>query len=64
MTPAEKLGLVLRLSHNVRQLALAGIRRRFPAAAADEQRLRLAQLLFGDALAKAAYPAIEELDRS
>jgi hypothetical protein len=64
MTPADKLGLVMRLSHSVRQLALAGVRRRFPDASPDEQRLRLAQLLFGDALARAAYPEIERLDRS
>lgn len=64
MTPAEKLALVLRLSANVRQLALAGVRQRYPQASAREQQLRLAQVLLGDDLARAVYPEISALDRS
>ena len=63
MRPAEKLALVLRMSANVRQLALAGVRRRHPHASSHEQQLRLAQVIFGDDLARAAYPEIDRLDR-
>jgi hypothetical protein len=63
MAPAQKLALVLQISANVRRLALAGVRRRHPHASPREQRLRLAQVLFGDDLARAAYPEIAALDR-
>lgn len=63
MRPAEKLALVLQMSANVRQLALAGVRRRHPGASEREQQLRLAQVILGDELARAAYPEIDTLDR-
>lgn len=63
MRPAEKLALVLQMSANVRRLALAGVRRRHPHASSHEQQLRLAQVIFGDDLARAAYPEINTLDR-
>lgn len=63
MRPAEKLTLVLRMSANVRQLALAGVRRRHPDLSKHEQQLRLAQVILGDELARAAYPEIDTLDR-
>jgi hypothetical protein len=63
MTPAEKISLVVRMTANVRQLALAGIRRRYPNAPPREQQLRLLQLLYGDELARAAFPELDRLDR-
>lgn len=63
MTPAQKLALAQQLSANVRQLALAGVRLRFPDASEREQSLRLAEVLLGRDLARAAYPELEALDR-
>lgn len=63
MTPGRKLTLVIQMSANVRRLAVAGVQRRYPLASPHEQRLRLAQVLYGDALARAAYPEIAALDR-
>ncbi len=63
MAPAEKLALVRQISANVRRLAFAGVQRRYPHASPREQQLRLAQVLFGDELARAAYPEIATLDR-
>jgi len=63
MTPAAKLRLVLGMSASVRRLALAGVRRRYPDAGPREQELRLAKVLFGDELARRAYPELDALDR-
>jgi len=63
LTPGQKLSLVLRMSANVRQLALAGVRRRHPDASPREQHLRLAQVLLGEELARAAYPEIGDFER-
>jgi hypothetical protein len=63
MAPGQKLALVLQMSASVRRLAYAGVQRRHPHASPHEQRLRLAQVLFGDELARAAYPELETLDR-
>lgn len=64
MSPEQKLRLVSQLSATVRQLALAGVRQRYPAASAREQFLRLAQITLGDELARKAYPDIDALDQS
>jgi hypothetical protein len=61
MTPAAKLALVLQLSAVAREMALAGVRLRYPAASPKEQRLRLAQVVLGDDLARKAYPEIAGL---
>jgi hypothetical protein len=61
LTPAAKIALVLQLSAAVRELALAGVRLRYPAASPTEQRLRLAQVVLGDDLARKAYPEIARL---
>jgi hypothetical protein len=58
MTPAAKIALVLQMSAVVREMALAGVRLRFPAASPEEQRLCLAQVVLGDDLARKAYPEI------
>jgi hypothetical protein len=61
MTPAAKIALVLQMSAAVRSMALAGVRLRYPAASPGEQRLRLAQVVLGDDLARKAYPEIAGL---
>jgi len=62
MTPSEKLSLAVGMSQTVRDLALAGVRQRYPRAAPREQFLRLAILVLGIDLARKAYPDIDSLD--
>jgi hypothetical protein len=62
MLPAQKLNVALAMSAAVRQLALAGVRRRYPDASPREQFLRLAIITLGDELARRAYPEIGTLD--
>lgn len=61
MTPMEKADLVVALSQAARDLALAGIRYRYPLASPREQFLRLAMLTLGADLARRAYPEIDHL---
>ena len=61
MTPAEKAHLIVATSQTARDLALAGIRVRYPNASAREQFLRLAILTLGRELAGRAYPEIDRL---
>jgi len=62
LSPADKLALVMRMNANVRQLAMAGVRQRYPAALPREQFLRLAQVTLGDELARKVYPEIDALE--
>ena len=62
MGPAQKAELIVALSRSARDMALAGIRHRFPHASAREQFLRLAILTIGADLARRAYPEIEDLE--
>jgi hypothetical protein len=62
MTDAQKVELVLQMNETVRQLAIAGVRQRYPHADAREQFLRLAQATLGDELARKAYPDLVTLD--
>lgn len=62
MTPAEKARLIVATSQAARDLALAGIRDRYPDATPREQFLRLAILTLGRELAGRAYPEIDRLD--
>lgn len=62
MSPAEKLSLAVSMTATVRQLALAGVRERYPNAAPREQFLRLAILTLGIDLARQAYPDVGTLD--
>jgi len=58
-TPAwRKLELLEDLNHTARQLALAGLRRRFPGASSEKLRRRLADLLLGEELAAEVFGAI------
>lgn len=61
MTPAAKADLIAGLSRAVRDMALAGVRHRFPDASPREHFLRLAILTLGRDLAGRAYPEIEQL---
>lgn len=64
MSPSQKVALAATMSQTVRDLALAGIRQRYPLAMPREQLLRLAIVTLGPELALAAYPEIAALDRS
>lgn len=64
MTAEQKLLVSLQMSKTVRELALAGVRSRFPNADPREQLLRLAVVMLGPELAVAAYPEIAALDRA
>ena len=62
MTAEQKLLASLQMSKAVRELAIAGVRSRFPDAESHEQLLRLAVVMLGPELAAAAYPEIAALD--
>jgi hypothetical protein len=62
MSPAAKAEIVTGLTQAAHDLALAGIRHRYPDAAPREQFLRLAILLLGRELACKAYPDAAALD--
>lgn len=62
MSPAEKAALITGLSTAAREMALAGVRHRFPTAAPREHFLRLAIVTLGLELALGAYPEIARLD--
>jgi hypothetical protein len=61
MTAAEKAALVSGLTRTAYDLALAGIRHRFPDATPREHFLRLAIINLGPDLARKVYPEIELL---
>ncbi len=63
MSPASKAAAVDDISSTVRNLALAGIRHRYPEAIQRECFLRLAVLTLGHELARRAYPEIASLPR-
>jgi hypothetical protein len=54
--------IVLQMNETVRQLAIAGVRQRYPHAGKREQFLRLAQVTLGDELARKAYPELAALE--
>jgi len=62
MTPTEKAAVVTGLTRATFDLALAGIRQRYPDASPREQFLRRAILLYGRELAARAYPDIGLVD--
>jgi hypothetical protein len=55
MSPAQKFNLTNDLILTVRALSTSGLRRRFPEAAPEEIRRRLATLLLGPELATKVY---------
>ena len=57
----RKLEMVGQMNRTVRTLALSGLRQRYPQATPEELRRRLADLLFGPALAVRVYgPLVEK----
>lgn len=55
MSGAERLEVAASLTSAVRELALAGLRQRHPAASDEEIRCRLAVLLYGREIAARAF---------
>ena len=53
--PHERLAQAMALTKMTRELAVAGLRSRFPAATEDELRVRLAVRLYGRAVALRVY---------
>jgi hypothetical protein len=62
MSPAEKAEVVARLTSFCHELALAGVRARYPGRSGREHLLRLATVTLGRDLALEAYPEIAGLD--
>ena len=62
MTPTEKAAVVTGLTRATFDLALAGIRQRYPDASPRDQFLRRAVLLHGRELAARAYPDVGLVD--
>lgn len=63
MTSAEKFRLVSDADRTARRLALAGLRRRYPAAGPEELQRRLMDLLLGEELAAKVYGPLDEARR-
>jgi hypothetical protein len=53
--PWRKMEMLVSLNAAARELAMAGLRRRYPGADPEEIRRRLADLLLGKELAKKVY---------
>ena len=53
--PWRKMEMLASLNRAARELAMAGLRRRYPQAGAAEVRRRLADLILGDDLARKVY---------
>jgi hypothetical protein len=56
MSSAQKAATISGLTQAVFDLALAGVKQRYPNASAREQRLRLAMITLGPDLAYKAWP--------
>jgi len=59
-TPAARLRKAVSLSRAVRQLALAGLRERYPEAGDAELRVRLAVILYGRSFAERIFRDLPE----
>ena len=57
----RKLDMVAQLNRTARELALSGLRQRYPHAGPQEIRRRLADLLLGAELAKRVYGPLPEM---
>lgn len=62
MPPVEKAAIISGLTQAAYDLALAGVRARYPDASPREQFLRLAIVTLGRDLAGKAYPEVATLD--
>ena len=59
-TPVQRLGTSVALTRATRELALAGIRARFPSAAEGELRIRLTVRLYGPEVARRLFRTIPD----
>ncbi len=59
MPPWRKLEMVAQLNQAVRDLALIGLRERYPIATPEELRRRLADMILGSELALKVYGPIQ-----
>lgn len=57
-TPAKKLAMVGEMNETIRQLAMAGLRLRFPGDSPELLRRRFADLILGKDLASKVYGPI------
>jgi hypothetical protein len=57
-TPLQRLNTAVRLSESVRVLARAGILQTHPDATPDEVNARLAERLYGSAIAARLFPGV------
>ncbi len=64
MPPWRKLEMVAQLNQAGRELALAGLRTRYPAATQDELHRRLADILLGAELATRVYGPVPEVAKT
>ncbi len=64
MPPWRKLEMVAQLNQAGRELALAGLRTRYPAATQDELHRRLADILLGAELATRVYGLVPEVAKT
>lgn len=60
MTPERRLDTAMKLSRGIRELAISGIRHRYPQAAEQEIRVRLAVLLYGRAIAAKLFGQVPD----
>jgi DNA-binding transcriptional MocR family regulator len=60
MPPHRKLAQVSQMTRAVWTLALAGLQQRYPQDTPAQRRRRLAELLWGDALAQHLYGSLPE----
>jgi hypothetical protein len=58
-SPARKMEMLAGLNASAKNLALSGLRRRYPQASEAELRRRLAGLLLGDEIARKVYGDLE-----
>jgi hypothetical protein len=63
MPPWRKLEMVAQLNQAGRELALVGLRARYPNATQDELHRHLADVLLGDDVATRIYGPLLELDK-
>lgn len=56
--PHQRLAQAMSLSRMARELAIAGIRKRFPTASPEEIRVRLAVRLYGEDVARRIFGEI------
>jgi hypothetical protein len=64
MPPWRKLEMVAQLNQAGSELALAGLRMRYPNATQDELHRRLADILLGDELAMRVYGPAPQMDKA